>query len=82
MLQNAYLVAKFRFDRAENEPRKEWCVVTDRHGRHAESNRGASVRVGRNTEADGCGYMEDRRPSSNMDPYVVTSLIAKNIILG
>ena len=46
------------------------------------ANRGASVRVGRNTETDGCGYMEDRRPSSNMDPYVVTSLIAKNIILG
>lgn len=39
------------------------------------ANRGASVRIGRDTEADGKGYFEDRRPSSNADPYVVTSLI-------
>ena len=30
LLQNAYLVAKFRFDIAENELRKEWCVVANR----------------------------------------------------
>jgi len=46
------------------------------------ANRGASVRVGRDTAAEGCGYMEDRRPSSNCDPYVVTSLIAKTTILS
>lgn len=46
------------------------------------ANRGASVRVGRDTAAKGMGYMEDRRPSSNMDPYVVTSLIAKTTIMG
>ena len=46
------------------------------------ANRGASVRVGRDTERDGKGYMEDRRPASNMDPYVVTSLIAQTTILG
>ena len=45
------------------------------------ANRGASVRVGRETERDGCGYMEDRRPSSNCDPYVVTSLIFKTTVL-
>lgn len=39
------------------------------------ANRGASVRIGRDTEAEGKGYFEDRRPSSNADPYVVTSLI-------
>ena len=27
MLQNAYLDAKIGVDTAENEPRKEWCVV-------------------------------------------------------
>ena len=27
------------------------------------------------------GYFEDRRPASNMDPYVVTSLIAETTIL-
>jgi glutamine synthetase len=27
------------------------------------------------------GYFEDRRPSSNMDPYVVTSMIAETTVL-
>ena len=27
------------------------------------------------------GYLEDRRPASNMDPYVVTSLLAETTIL-
>ena len=39
------------------------------------ANRGASVRIPRSTEANKMGYFEDRRPSSNMDPYIVTSLI-------
>ncbi|CAF2045160.1 unnamed protein product [Brassica rapa] len=39
------------------------------------ANRGASVRVGRDTEKEGKCYFEDRRPASNMDPYVVTSMI-------
>uniref|UniRef100_A0A0D9VY59 Glutamine synthetase n=1 Tax=Leersia perrieri TaxID=77586 RepID=A0A0D9VY59_9ORYZ len=45
------------------------------------ANRGASVRVGRETEKDGKGYFEDRRPASNMDPYVVTAMIAETTIL-
>merc|ERR1719387_2372791 len=39
------------------------------------ANRGCSVRIPRSTDAEGCGYLEDRRPSSNCDPYVVTSKI-------
>merc|ERR1719298_72038 len=39
------------------------------------ANRGCSVRIPRSTDADGCGYLEDRRPSSNCDPYVVCSKI-------
>ncbi|KAK2440411.1 glutamine synthetase nodule isozyme [Trifolium repens] len=45
------------------------------------ANRGASIRVGRDTEKEGKGYFEDRRPASNMDPYVVTSMIADTTIL-
>ena len=41
------------------------------------ANRGCSVRIPRATDAEGCGYLEDRRPSSNCDPYVVTSLVFK-----
>jgi len=39
------------------------------------ANRGCSIRIGRDTEKEGCGYLEDRRPSSNCDPYVVTGMI-------
>jgi len=39
------------------------------------ANRGCSIRIPRSTEAEGCGYLEDRRPSSNCDPYVVTSKV-------
>ncbi|CAI0449614.1 unnamed protein product, partial [Linum tenue] len=45
------------------------------------ADRGASIRVGRKTEKEGRGYFEDRRPSSNMDPYVVTSMIAHTTLL-
>ena len=45
------------------------------------ANRGASIRIPRSTEADGCGYFEDRRPASNMDPYVVTSKILQTVML-
>ncbi|KAK8518512.1 hypothetical protein V6N12_017659 [Hibiscus sabdariffa] len=45
------------------------------------ANRGCSIRVGRDTEKNGKGYLEDRRPASNMDPYVVTGLLAETTIL-
>jgi len=39
------------------------------------ANRGCSVRIPRQAKLHGKGYFEDRRPASNMDPYVVTSKI-------
>jgi len=45
------------------------------------ANRGASVRIPNAAKIEGKGYFEDRRPASNMDPYVVTSLIAHTTIL-
>jgi glutamine synthetase len=45
------------------------------------ANRGASVRIPRTTYHNGYGYLEDRRPASNMDPYVVTAKIAETILL-
>merc|ERR1712178_526649 len=38
--------------------------------------RGCSVRIGNDAKRDGCGYMEDRRPSSNIDPYLSCSALA------
>ena len=36
------------------------------------AHRGASIRIPRQVNKDGKGYLEDRRPSSNCDPYQVT----------
>ena len=41
------------------------------------SNRGASVRIPWQVEKDQKGYIEDRRPNSNCDPYTVTRLIVE-----
>ena len=43
------------------------------------ANRGCSIRRGNNTVNNKCGYFEDRRPSSNCDPYLVTSKIMETI---
>ena len=45
------------------------------------ANRGCSVRIPRMTEKEKKGYFEDRRPASNMDPYVVTGKIMETCIL-
>jgi glutamine synthetase len=39
------------------------------------SDRGASVRIPWQVEVDQGGYIEDRRPNANCDPYLVTRLI-------
>ena len=43
------------------------------------SDRGASVRIPWQVEVDGKGYIEDRRPNANMDPYVVARLITDTV---
>ncbi|HJN93180.1 MAG TPA: glutamine synthetase GlnII [Dehalococcoidia bacterium] len=43
------------------------------------SDRGASVRIPWQVEKEGKGYIEDRRPNANMDPYVVTRLITNTV---
>ena len=39
------------------------------------SDRGASIRIPWQVHLDQKGYIEDRRPNANMDPYVVARLI-------
>jgi glutamine synthetase len=41
------------------------------------ANRGASVRIGRSVSEAGKGFFEDRRPSSNCDPYCVTEALIR-----
>ncbi|KAF8360108.1 gln-2 [Pristionchus pacificus] len=45
------------------------------------ANRGCSVRIPRSVAEEGKGYFEDRRPSSNCDPYAVTGMIAQSCFL-
>ena len=48
---------------------------------HGIANRGASVRIGNDNYKNGKGYFEDRRPSSNCDPYLVTGKIFETTCL-
>jgi len=41
------------------------------------ANRGCSIRIPRATDKEGCGYLEDRRPASNGDPYVICAMMYK-----
>jgi len=41
------------------------------------ADRGASIRIPRSAEKEGKGYLEDRRPAANCDPYRVINRIMK-----
>ena len=45
------------------------------------ANRGASIRIPRHVAAQGFGYLEDRRPGSNIDPYQVTDMMVTTTLL-
>ena len=47
--------------------------------RYGVSDRGASVRIPWQVARDQKGYIEDRRPNANADPYVVTRLIMETV---
>jgi hypothetical protein len=44
------------------------------------ANRGCSIRIPRDVAEKRCGYLEDRRPSSNCDPYQVRNVSCPKII--
>jgi glutamine synthetase len=43
------------------------------------SDRGCSIRIPWKVAVDGKGWLEDRRPNANMDPYVVTRLLVETV---
>jgi glutamine synthetase len=45
------------------------------------SNRGCSIRIPLNVANDKCGYLEDRRPGANLDPYLVCEKICSTVCL-
>ena len=55
----------------------ETCDITE--FKYGISDRGASIRIPWQVEQDKKGYLEDRRPASNCDPYVVSQKLIKTI---
>ena len=45
------------------------------------ANRGCSIRVPRGVAEERKGYLEDRRPASNSDPYQVTEVVVRTTCL-
>jgi glutamine synthetase len=55
----------------------ETCSIDEFRGGVAD--RGASIRIPRQVAERGRGYLEDRRPGANADPYRVTALLIETI---
>ncbi len=57
--------------------RHETCPINE--FRSGVSDRGASIRIPLHVSKQGCGYLEDRRPGANADPYTVAARILRTI---
>lgn len=55
----------------------ETCAISE--FRFAVSDRGASIRIPIFTAKNGSGYLEDRRPAANMDPYKVCTRLIETV---
>ena len=55
----------------------ETCDITE--FRYGISDRGASIRIPWQVHRDKKGYLEDRRPASNCDPYIVSQKLIQTI---
>jgi glutamine synthetase len=47
--------------------------------RNGVADRGASIRIPRSVAERGYGYLEDRRPGANCDPYTVAALLVEAV---
>jgi len=58
----------------------ETCSITE--FRYGVSDRGASIRIPIFTAQNGCGYLEDRRPAANCDPYLVCARLIDTVCVA
>ena len=56
----------------------ETCSINE--FRYGVSDRGASIRIPMATANKKSGYLEDRRPAANMDPYQVTARLIETTV--
>ena len=68
----------------DNEQRlKGWfCTAPYRQFCWGVEDRNATIRIPRLVADAGKGFLEDRRPASNFDPYLVTGALVRIIVLG
>lgn len=66
----------------DNEKRLSGLHETSRYDQFSSdiANRGCSIRIGNDTFNNKKGYFEDRRPSSNCDPYLVSAMLFKTTL--
>ena len=48
---------------------------------YGDCDREASIRIPINVKEQGYGYLEDRRPAANLDPYLVCSKILETLCI-
>lgn len=69
---------------SDNDKRMTGIHETSSHDNFSfgEGNRECSIRIPLPVVQNGYGYLEDRRPASNCDPYLVTEIIIRNACKG
>ena len=81
LVQNLIRISRTLCSLTEHAFRLSVCSRSKRTIFTGTANRGASIRIPRHVETKKKGYLEDRRPSSNCDPYVVSSRLVRTCIL-
>ena len=93
-VENSIETAVYNLSKAHGEHIKVYGDGNERRmtGKHETSsinefsygvaNRGCSIRIPRETAKNKRGYIEDRRPASNIDPYLVSAKIAETVLLN
>ncbi len=56
----------------------ETCSI--REYKYGVSDRTASIRIPLLVDREGCGYLEDRRPAANADPYLVCNALLRTTL--
>ncbi len=66
-------------DRIEERLTGKHETCSYREFKYGVSDRGASIRIPWQVKRDGKGYIEDRRPNANADPYTVSRLLMETV---
>lgn len=68
--------------RMESQNTEHWIPKVDEFTFGVGLKRSTTIRIPKLVHMDGCGYFEDRRPGSNMDPYAAADALVRACIFG